>query len=369
MEVIDYILSLCYNAHYQNKEGVFSMAQRRRITNKNSVGERIKRLEHLETLYRQEWKSDFTIGFCRAAYAANKQQEGLAKETLITQKNAYNSIIKYLKELGNEEPEELPVDILGDEGVIMGYTAYLRNKQLRPASVNTYLRHYKGFCFWLESEGYLEVFHDFKIKREQAEVKDVYTVDELNKLMVKPPITNFHAFRSYCMISLMLNTGARRKTLTNIKIGDVDFTEGYIAFNTTKTKKAARLGLERKTRKDLLEFVSFWRKDADENDYLFCSEFGEKMTECAVNRAITKYNHDRGVEKTSIHLFRHTFAKMWITSGGNIISLAQTLTHSDLDMVKHYSNLYGADIKKDIESHSAIAQLKTKSGKTLKNLK
>lgn len=343
------------------------MGVRKRITSQSSVGERIKRLEHLEALYRQEWKNDFTIGFCRSAYAANKQQEGLAKETLATQKNAYNKIIKYLKSLGNEEPEELPIDVLGEEVIIMGYTNYLRDAGLRPASVNTYLRHYKGFCFWLEEEGYLETFHDFNIKREQAQVKDVYTVDELNKLMVKPSITNFHAFRAYCMISLMLNTGARRKTLTNIKIGDVDFTEGYIAFNTTKTRVAARLGLERKTRKDLLEFVSYWRKDAGDNDYLFCSEYGEKMCECAVNRAITKYNHDRGVEKTSLHLFRHTFAKMWITSGGDVISLAQTLTHSDLDMVKRYSNLYGVDIKREIESHSAIAQLKTKSGKTLKN--
>lgn len=345
------------------------MCAKKRITSKSSIGDRVKKLERLETLYRQEWKSDFTIGFCYSAYIANKQQEGLAVETLKSKKNAYNVILKYLKALGNEEPKDLPVEILGDEVIIMGYTAYLRGKSLTQASVNTYLRFYKGFCLWLEQEGYLETFHDFKIKKEQAKVKEVYTVEELNKLMVKPPITDFHAFRSYCMISLMLNTGARRKTLTNIKIGDIDFVEGYIAFNTTKTRVATRLGLERKTKKDLLEFVSYWRKDASTDEYLFCSEYGEKMAENSVNDAIAKYNNDRGVEKTSIHLFRHTFAKMWITSGGDVITLAQTLTHSGLEMVKRYSNLYNTDVKKEIEKHSAIAQLKTKSGKTLKTQK
>ena len=38
-------------------------------------------------------------------------------------------------------------------------------------------------------------------------------------------------------------------------------------------------------------------------------------------------------------------------------------------MVKRYANLYGNDVKKEIEEHSTISQMKTKSGKTLKNQK
>lgn len=54
-------------------------------------------------------------------------------------------------------------------------------------------------------------------------------------------------------------------------------------------------------------------------------------------------------------------------SGGDIITLAQVLTHSELDMVKRYANLYNTDIKSAIMEHSSIAQMKTKSGKTIKN--
>ena len=60
---------------------------------------------------------------------------------------------------------------------------------------------------------------------------------------------------------------------------------------------------------------------------------------------------------------------MWITSGGDIITLAKVLTHSELEMVQRYSNLYGGDVKREIEQHSAISQMKQKGGKALKNQK
>lgn len=52
-----------------------------------------------------------------------------------------------------------------------------------------------------------------------------------------------------------------------------------------------------------------------------------------------------------------------------MISLARVLIHSELEMVKRYSNLYGSDIKAEIEEHSTMSQLKTQSGQTIKTKK
>ncbi|MCL2697847.1 MAG: tyrosine-type recombinase/integrase, partial [Oscillospiraceae bacterium] len=61
--------------------------------------------------------------------------------------------------------------------------------------------------------------------------------------------------------------------------------------------------------------------------------------------AIQTYNRNRGVEKTSIHLFRHIFAKNWIMNGGDIFRLQKILGHSSLEMVKEYVSMLGVDIK------------------------
>jgi integrase/recombinase XerD len=57
-----------------------------------------------------------------------------------------------------------------------------------------------------------------------------------------------------------------------------------------------------------------------------------------------EYNKRRGVETTGIHRYRHTFAKQWITNGGNVVSLSKLLGHSSLDITQNYINLLVSDI-------------------------
>lgn len=342
---------------------------RRRITQspQNPNIARLKQLKRLETHY-EEWKNDYSIDYCFTSFVVYHREKGSSDATIYNYKCFYRRYTQFLAECLQSTPKEQTVEIFNTEPFNLIFINWLKEQGLKQSSVNAFLRNMKAFANWCVSEGYLDYFK-LDIKNVPTAIKEVYSVAELEKLMVKPPITDFHQYRTYCIISLMLNTGARRRTISEIRISDLEIEDGYINFNTTKTHKVVRLGLERKTRRDLYDWLKYWRLDkgAEPNDYLFCNEFGGQLSCNSITDSVAKYNRARGVEKTSVHLFRHTFAKMWITSGGDIISLARVLTHSELEMVQRYSNLYGGDIKREIEEHSAISQLKTKSGKTLKN--
>lgn len=266
--------------------------------------------------------------------------------------------------------KQQPIEHLTNDTNQFFFMNWLKKQGLNAQTVNAYLRGLRTWGNWCEEEGYIDGFK-CPIKEIAPPIREVYTDSELAKLLIKPNINNFREFRSYCVISLILNTGARSNTVLNIRISDVEIEEGYINFNTLKNHSVVRLGLDRKTCRDLSEWLDFWRygKGAEDKDFLFCNEYGERLSRDALAKSIARYNTSRGVEKTSIHLLRHTFAKKWITSGGDIITLAKVLTHSELEMVKRYSNLYGTDVKKEMMEHSAISQMKTKSGKTLKNQK
>lgn len=318
----------------------------------------------------EEWSHEFDCAYCASAFLARQLEKGNSKATIDFYKRFFVKFENFLKDYFKATPKETPIELLTTEPNQVLFVTYLENQEVNQQTINSYLRGLRAWGNFCEDEGYIDGFR-CPIKEVEPPIKQVYTDRELEKLMVKPKVDDFMDFRAYCIIELILNTGARSNTILNIRLCDVELDEGYINYNTTKAHKVVRLGLERKTRRDLAEWIDYWRygKGAEPTDFLFCNQYGEQLTRGGLTKAIKTYNESRGVDKTSIHLLRHTFAKKWITSGGDIISLARVLTHSELDMVKRYSNLYGGDIKKEIEEHSIISQMKQRSGSTLKNQK
>jgi integrase/recombinase XerD len=66
------------------------------------------------------------------------------------------------------------------------------------------------------------------------------------------------------------------------------------------------------------------------------------------------YNKRRGVEKTGIHRYRHTFAKQWIINGGNVVSLSKLLGHSSLDITENYIHLLVSDIAEQVNEFNVL---------------
>lgn len=312
---------------------------------------------------------NLTIYLCYQEFMLVQKQRGNAKQTLDFYNRFFIKFEKYLEAL--PQPQNIasfPVEFLSYDIVQAHFMEYLEGEKLGVQTINSYLRAYRAFGKWCLKEEYIERF-SCPIKEVEPPVKEVYTDKELKALLRKPKIEEFSNFRSYCIISLILSTGARSNTILNIRIKDLELDEGYVNFNTTKARKVARLGLDNKTKKDLMEWINYWRSDAEDEDFLFCNEYGEQLTRSGLDSSIARYNKSRGVEKTSIHLLRHTFAKKWITSGGDIITLSKVLTHSELAMVQRYSNLYSTDVKKEMDVHSVMAQMRTTNGKTIRDKK
>lgn len=140
-----------------------------------------------------------------------------------------------------------------------------------------------------------------------------------------------------------------------MRIKDIDFEDGFIKLVTTKNKRQQLIPMSRALSKVLLEYLEYRKGEPD--DYLFCSAYGVQLTLNALESAISKYNQKRGVMKTSIHLFRHTFAKTWILSGGDIFRLQKILGHSSMDIVREYVNLFSSDLQKDFDRFNPLDQI------------
>lgn len=332
------------------------MSTKRTLAKKKQIiNEQVKQ-QRLNDNY-AEWTADdfaHTVEHAFLMFKIDRSERRVSKPTL----DHYDRMYQRLKKITQDG--KLPVKILTQFGFKELFISALG--EVGEQTINYYLRGLRAFGNYCESMGLISGF-DCPIKEIDPPLKQVYTQDDIKKLLVKPNPNNHEQFRNYIVILLFTATGARTNTIINLKVKDVDLEEGYITFNKTKSHKVVRIGLEPKLKKELTEFIATWHDNPD--DYLIRNRFGDQLTRNGLYQAITKYAHKRGVDKTGLHLFRHTFAKDWITSGGDIISLANVLTHSELAMVQRYSNLYGTDVKKEIMEHSTLSGIRTNSGKTI----
>ena len=255
--------------------------------------------------------------------------------------------------------------VLDEQGLDKAYRAFLYNlENVNDQTINTYFRDYRVIVYYAIDHNLAES-RQISIKNLESGIKDVYTIQELEKLLKRPgKKCSFSEYRNWVVVNYLLATGNRVSTVVNLKISDLDFDDNMIAINVQKNKKRARIPMEKAhLAKILRTYIDEWLIGSDGtylSEYLFPSSYAENsrpMSRVSMGRAIANYNRSRGVQKTSIHLFRHTFVKNWIIGGGDLHSLQRILGHSTLDMVVHYANLYDTDLREKVDEYSALSHV------------
>ena len=276
------------------------------------------------------------------------------------------------KEAVNRAGGAFPISILTTDGLERDYRKYLTNLGVNEQTIAAYFRAYRAIAYFAMEEGWIPR-RKISIKQPEPPIKNCYTDDEIKRLVRKPKTDDFLENRNWVMVNYFLATGNRVSSVADLRIGDVDLDEGYITVNRQKNGKPTRIPLVKKITRILRAYIDDYRTEVNGvpvglNEPLFCNLYGEKLSENGIKKAIANYNRSRNVEKTSVHLFRHTFAKKWIIDGGDLLQLEKMLGQSSLKMVQHYSNLYASDIKEQAEKHAVIAKTKGNGRKIRKRI-
>lgn len=280
-----------------------------------------------------------------------KRAKGLVEKTLQSYASNFKAMSRHLNV--EQDIVDLCKSMLDDMVVSM------RESGLSPNSINTYTKLMKAFLSWCNVEGITML--NISVYRGEETVKETYTDSELALLLEKPDIRKccFGEYRDWVIVNFLLNSGSRASTVRAIQIRDVDLDAGLVHYRHNKNHKAQVIPLCSEMVRIFKEYLRFRR--GEETDPLFCDITGGPLTENGLRKAIVRYNKSRGVQKTSIHLFRHTFARKYlIDCGGDAFTLQKILGHSTLDMTKHYCAVFNADIVKNFDNFSPLAQMRKK---------
>ena len=296
-----------------------------------------------------------TISEMLDMFIVDKESQGRAKKTLQCYEE---SIRKFISYNGDCNINELRL------GNIIAYRKHMiKDEELHTASINHYLRDLRTFLNYCYDNHYMDDKIRVELVKGQEEIKDTYTQEELELLLKKPTnVNDFVEWRTYVIVNYVLATGNRAETICGITMSDVDLNRRIIRISTAKNKRVSEIAVDKQITSLLRRYIKEWRADATLSEYLFCNIAGDKLTTNGLRQSYIKYCKDRGIEKTSIHLLRHTFAKLYILNGGSEFKLQQMLGHSTLSMTRHYVSMFGTDLARDIDSVSPLISITKNSG-------
>lgn len=222
------------------------------------------------------------------------------------------------------------------------YQSWIEEKQRvgkKDVTIASYCRSVRAFLYWLQDKGYTEK-DDLVIPRYQKTVKKTYTDDEIMLLLTKPEKNCSEVtYQTWVFENLIFATGLRLSSALDIKVNDFDVKRSKVVVNTTKNNQAIEIDINKDVNIILRKYIQLFELDND--DYLFCIANGSRIAIRTMQDNVATFNRSRGVEKTSIHLIRHTFAKNYYIRTHDIYALSRILMHSDIATTQQYLKDFG----------------------------
>lgn len=277
-----------------------------------------------------------------------------AEATIKYYNDRFNEFCDFLE---TEKKINLTSQVYKDD--INDFILYRRrcNPNISNHTINNYLRAIRAILYYCMDESYTEPFHIPMVSAPKVP-KEGYTQLEQEKLIEKPDIKkcNFPQYRNWVIVCHLLASANRTRTLLFIKNKDVKLNERIISLTEVKNNEGYEMPIDDVYLPILKEYMRI--RGGEPDDYLFCNQYGKQLTPSGLRTVMSKYNKDHGVETTSIHRFRNTFAKNWLLEDGSEKKLQHALGHKTSAMVDEYAKLYGRELRKDFSKFTPLAKLK-----------
>lgn len=195
-------------------------------------------------------------------------------------------------------------------------------------------------------------------KRKEARKHPKALLDaEVRALLDQPDKTTFSGLRDYVLMLVLLDTGMRLGELQDLTMRDIDLNRGVIHLTETKDCEDRHVFLLPATLKWLQRYLRE-RRDCP-LETVFISRDDTPLNRNTIQGRLRRYGLEAGITRVSVspHTLRHTFARMYILSGGDPFSLKDILGHSTMEMVYRYVDLWGQDIRAQHRKFSPINSL------------
>lgn len=273
--------------------------------------------------------------------------KNLSDRTIMGYRGNYELFEKFYG--SNKSVKEITEDTFSD------FIVFLRKERpnYNDVSIVKVARDVRTFLNFMRKAGYIGNYL-FALPKAVKKLKNPYTEEEIMLLLEKPNMktVSFAKFRNWVIICYFLATGMRSSSLRNTRIKDVDLSNSEALVRHSKSGVQYKVPLDGYIKEILSEYMEI--RNGSGEDFLFCTVYGQQLSQDTLKTIIRRYTLEKGATKTSAHLFRHYFAKIFVQNGGDTGRLQRLMGHEDSSQTMEYVNLYGRDLAKDYDKMNAL---------------
>ncbi len=219
----------------------------------------------------------------------------------------------------------------------------LAEEQLSVRSRARALAAIRGYFRFLCSERYLS--HDptegLDAPRIGRRLPDVLGEGAVDRLLAAPPRQTPRGLRDAAMIETLYATGLRVTELVNLRIDEVNLRAGFLR-TTGKGRKQRLVPMGEMARDTVANYIEEARPSFIKNPLeaaLFLTGRGKAMTRQGFWKLLRRYARAAGIEDTSPHTLRHSFATHLIERGADLRSVQAMLGHADISTTQIYTHV------------------------------
>ena len=238
-----------------------------------------------------------------------------------------------------------------DRHLLRRYIASLQEQGFEKSSVSRKLSALRSFYSYLMQQNFTSSNPLITVSSPKLEKRlpSFLSSDEVTHLLEIPDTSTPQGQRDRAMLELLYASGLRVSEIVSLDLGSVNIEARDIRV-WGKGSKERMVLIGKPAASALIMYLREGRRQLLGNsrtDALFINRYGKRLSERFLQKAISKYAIEAGLDKRVFpHMVRHSFATHLLDGGADLRVVQELLGHANLSTTQIYTHVTQSQARK-----------------------
>ena len=259
--------------------------------------------------------------------------------------NTIDSYLRDVKKLARFAKEKKLNELNISKNEIKDFIAEINIQGISARTQSRVISGIKAFYKYLILEDYIKINPTELIESPKIGTKlpETLSISEIDTLISAIDLSHPQGERNRAILEVLYSCGLRVSELTNLKLSNIRFKEGYVKV-VGKGNKERFTPIGSSAIKYLNVYLNEIRNHQNikkgSEDIVFLNRRGNKLTRVMIFTIIKELAEKIGLKKKiSPHTFRHSFATHLIEGGADLRAIQEMLGHESITTTEIYTHL------------------------------